>query len=172
MHTLCTHYTPWPFKVKPLSPEQRTDRQRIRDTMLRMLARREHSEAEVRQKMQMRGFDMCIVQTELADFQQRNWQNDIRFTEQFVRQRIARGQGEVRIRYELRMQQISDELINAAIGEQDVDWFELAKQTHDRRFGEPGSLTLKQKQQHQRLLQSKGFTSDQIQFACPCKYHR
>ncbi len=158
--------------MKPLSEEDAKDVQKIRDTMLRMLARREHSEAEVILKMRQRGFDMPEVERQLRDFQGRKWQDDIRYAEQFVRQRIARGQGEIRIRYELSMQNIPDALITAALEEHQIDWFELAKSVHDRRFGGAQVLSVKQKQQHLRHLQSRGFTAEQVQYACPCKFQR
>ncbi|WP_416305849.1 regulatory protein RecX [Neptunicella sp. SCSIO 80796] len=145
--------------------------QTIRDTLVRLLSRREHSIKELYFKLQLRGFTASQVAPQLNRLTELDLQSDRRFAESFVRQRIAKGQGEQRIRNELRERDVSDEYIRLALLEADTDWFELAKSVHDRKFGQADNiLKQKQKQQHQRYLQYRGFTAEQIRYACPCQY--
>ncbi|MBC3765082.1 recombination regulator RecX [Neptunicella marina] len=143
----------------------------IRETLTRLLARREHSERELYQKLQQRGISAQELSPILEQFKQRGWQSNLRFAESFVRQRIAKGQGQLRIRNELRERGVEDSAVNQALAEQDVDWFELAKTVHDKKFSRDAlPLTAQQKQKHQRYLQYRGFSPDQIQYACSCEF--
>ncbi|WP_197469563.1 RecX family transcriptional regulator, partial [Oleiphilus sp. HI0125] len=48
----------------------------------------------------------------------------------------------------------------------DTDWFELAKHTRQRKFGDWDlGFDLKQKAKQQRYLYSRGFSSDQVNYA-------
>ncbi|WP_438864865.1 recombination regulator RecX [Neptunicella sp.] len=147
--------------------------QTIRDTLIRLLSRREHSVKELYFKLQLRGYSAKDVEPQLNRLIELDLQSDRRFAESFVRQRVAKGQGEQRIRNELRERDVSDELIHFALLEEQVDWFELAKIVHDRKFGEASPiLKASEKQKHQRYLQYRGFNSEQVRYACPCEFHR
>jgi len=65
------------------------------------LARREHSEVELRRKLTTRGFDADLVETTLADLVAENLLNNARFAESFVYSRFQRGTGPQKIHAEL-----------------------------------------------------------------------
>jgi regulatory protein len=83
----------------------------VRKQALNMLARREHSGAELRAKLAAKGFPSDIIDDALSDLNRSGWQSDERFVEAFIRVRGERGYGPVRIRAELRERGIDDELI-------------------------------------------------------------
>ena len=56
--------------------------------------------------------------------------SDERFAESFVRSRIERGAGPVKIRAELRQRGVSDEIAEAYLTHDDTFWVERAKQAH------------------------------------------
>ncbi len=63
----------------PLSPIA------LRSRALAMLTRREHSQAELRQKLGELGGESAIIEEILNELSSQNWQNDRRFTEVFIR---------------------------------------------------------------------------------------
>ncbi|MDF2178256.1 regulatory protein RecX [Aliiglaciecola sp. CAU 1673] len=140
------------------------DRKIIEQLVAGLLARREHSLAELRAKLAARELDSALCEQVLADFTQRGWQSDERFACLFARQRSQKGQGELRIRGELQQRQVASALIEQALAELDVDWFAAAKRAHDRKYlGR--ALDFKEKQRRARYLQYKGFSHEQIRYA-------
>jgi SOS response regulatory protein OraA/RecX len=75
-----------------------------------LLARREHARTELGRKLSQRGFSESLVGEVLDALEAENLLSDRRFTESFVEQRMARGQGPLKIRHELRERGISAEL--------------------------------------------------------------
>ena len=57
----------------------------LRSRALAMLARREHSQFELRQKLAELGAESTVIDSILHEFSTQNWQNDRRFTEVFIR---------------------------------------------------------------------------------------
>ena len=101
---------------------------------LRALARREHSSKELRLKMRRRGITEPAVDEILGKLQQEGLQSDERFTEIFVRSRMERGQGELRIRADLRNKGIIEADANRFFPQDDFDWNERAADVLRRRF--------------------------------------
>ena len=89
---------------------QKTDPQNviIRQTCLRLLAMREHSAQELRHKLQYRGFDTDLIERVLLEMHDSGWQDNERFAENYARQRILKGYGPLKIRYELQQRGITD----------------------------------------------------------------
>lgn len=98
-------------------------------------------------------------------------QSDARFAASFVRSRILRGQGVIRIKGELRQRGVDQETLNdaftAVVESEHVDWFELARDTLSRRFTTPGE-TPKERAKRERFLASRGFDFEQIRYALSC----
>jgi regulatory protein len=65
----------------------------------------------------------------------------------------------------LREHQISDDLAIAAMAEQEIDWYALARQVMVKKYGAGTAPSWEEKQKRSRFLQYRGFTTDQIQFA-------
>ncbi|RTZ63359.1 MAG: regulatory protein RecX, partial [Aquificaceae bacterium] len=85
-----------------------------------------------------------------------------RFAEMFVRSRVARGQGEMKIRYELRQRGVKEYLIDAAVLEEGVDWLLLAKEQREKRFGREIPKDFKERARQSRFLAGRGFSGDII----------
>ena len=69
--------------------------------VVNLLSRREYSEYELRCKMQEKAFDEETINAVIAHCQQKNWQNDKRFAENYLHFRSQRGYGINRIKQEL-----------------------------------------------------------------------
>lgn len=142
----------------PLSPTS------LRSRALAMLTRREHSQAELRQKLSDLGGDSAIIEDILTELSSQNWQNDRRFTEVFIRYSARKGQGALNIRQELKQRGITDkEMVEELLAEH--DWFELAQQTRYKKFGEELPTERKEQARQLRFLQYRGFSSEQCWYA-------
>ena len=126
------------------------------------LARREHSEVELRRKLATRGFDADLIETTLADLVADNLLSNTRFAEAFVHSRFQRGSGPQKIHAELRERGIDDGLIEDSIAEYDQQWRERVKQVREKKFGAQLPDDYKERTRQMRFLQQRGFTPEQI----------
>ncbi|WP_231491758.1 regulatory protein RecX [Microbulbifer sp. HZ11] len=139
---------------------------------LELLARREHSCEELRQKLAPKHPE-ADFDSVLQRLQELNYQCDRRFAETFCRSRVSRGQGPIRIRQELQVRGIRGVLAQEVMEalQEEVDWFELALEQLQRKFRQPLDLSqpreqqLKERARRQRYLAYRGFSGDAIQYA-------
>ena len=126
-----------------------------------MLARREHSRRELLDKLALRGFERSEVQPIIDELVEQNWQNDARYAECFVRERIAKGYGPIRIVYELQQRGIKD-IDPDAQAEEQGGWQQLALEVYLRKYGDGRSLTPSEWLKRSRFLQQRGFGGEMI----------
>lgn len=132
----------------------------VRRAAMNLLARREHSAGELRQKLGRRFADADLVEAQVERLAQEGLQSDRRFAESFVRQRVARGQGPLRIRGEMQQRQLDDALIAAALEASETDWQALAESTLLRRFGGGPAADQRERGRRARFLQYRGFAHE------------
>ncbi|WP_443091024.1 recombination regulator RecX [Basfia succiniciproducens] len=127
-----------------------------------LLSRREYSEFEIRCKMQEKTFSEQEIEDTLAQLQQKNWQSDKRFTENYLRARAQRGYGVNRIKQELRqLKGILPETIDEALMECDIDWSEIALNVLAKKFPDYRTRQdAKNKQKIWRYMLSHGFFAE------------
>ncbi|GEK73640.1 MULTISPECIES: regulatory protein RecX [Halomonas] len=137
-----------------------------RDDAIRLLARREYARAELRDRLAAKGHAPEAVEACLDALVEQGLQSDVRFAESFLRSRVARGQGPVRIRAELSRRGVDDATARGAFDEAggEVDWFELAATTLARRFSGPGQEP-RERARRERFLAGRGFDFDQLRHA-------
>ena len=136
---------------------------RCYQSALGYLARREHSRLELMQKLSKKPFSAGVDLPSLCDdLEASNYLSDERFAEMFVRSRVARGQGEMKIRYELRQRGVKEYLIDAAVLEEGADWLLLAKEQREKRFGREIPKDFKERARQSRFLAGRGFSGDII----------
>lgn len=134
----------------------------IRHVALDLLSRREHSRLELQNKLLQKGFADHEVEVLLNTLSNENLVSNERFCEAFVRSRIAKGQGILRIKEELRQRGISDELIHHYLIQKDKSWLEKAETARCKRFGATIPKDFKERAKQMRFLQYRGFTIEQI----------
>ena len=135
----------------------------VRMAAMDLLARREHSRRELRQKLLKRFKDPERVELQLDLLAEENLQSDARYAESFLRQRISRGHGPMRIRQEMRQKGISDTGISAAMEAECPDWYALAEATYRRKFGAVPPQDIKDKARRSRFMQYRGFGLEHYQ---------
>ncbi len=137
------------------------DQLEIKRFCFQYLARREHSQLELRQKLSRKGFEGLDISAVLDDLIMNDWQSDQRFAESFFRQCLARGLGPLRIAYELRQRGITDE--QTVMDEGQVDWEKQLAGVYQKKFGDNIFLTAREWVKRLRFLQYRGFSSEMIQ---------
>ncbi|ANF57176.1 regulatory protein RecX [Halotalea alkalilenta] len=125
-----------------------------------MLARREHSRAEIALRLRRDGYQDEEVEPALDELESRGLQSDERFCEAFVRARVQRLQGPRKIEAELRERGIASSLIAAALEGAGIDWEAQASQALARRFDGPGQGP-REYARRQRFLAGRGFDGEQ-----------
>lgn len=133
-----------------------------RNKAMDLLARREHSAHELRQKLKQREFESDEVELALETLQQDNLQCDSRFAESYINHRMNAGLGPIKIVNELRQKCVSDELISQHMSVLSIDWDEQLEQQRKKKYGEeiPSDYKLKMKQA--RFLQGRGFSPESV----------
>ncbi len=134
-------------------------------TALELLARREHSRRELARKLDARGFPDDVVAAVLDELERSGSLADARFTDVFVRSRVAKGQGPQRIRAELAQRGIADAAAAEALQGSDVDWLETIRTVRRKRFGAELPRDYAERARQARFLQYRGFSSEQIRAA-------
>ncbi len=94
-----------------------------------------------------------------------NLLSDLRFTENYVLQRTARGQGPLKIRYELRVRGVSDDLATQFIDADRRSWCERALAVRHKRFGTERPEDIRERSRQTRFLEQRGFEQEHIRFA-------
>jgi regulatory protein len=123
---------------------------------LKMLIRREHSQLELSKKLQLKGFDDFDIKHSINLLIEQNYQSDARFSEAFILMRYNQGKGPVIISSELKKRGI--ESFDLSI----FDWFNLAKEVRDKKFGKNLPSDYKTQAKQKRFLKSRGFSFDEI----------
>ncbi|MFC1748488.1 regulatory protein RecX [Pseudomonadota bacterium] len=131
-----------------------------RVSAMSLLARREHSQKELHQKLISRDFDEQLVDQTLLELTRENLLSNERFAEAFVKSKVNKGQGPLRISQELSEHGIASELISDYLVDQ--QWLSLATKARQKRFGSELPNEYKERAKQMRFLQYRGFSNEQI----------
>ncbi|EKF73031.1 regulatory protein recx [Alcanivorax hongdengensis A-11-3] len=132
----------------------------LRQRAVGLLARRDHARRELETKLRYKVGEHPDLPAVMAWCEEHGFIDDRRFAGFFVRSRIERGQGALRIRQELQQRGVASELTDRALAEAEVDWFELAREVRARRFRHYPT-DQKEKARQLRFLQGRGFDAEQ-----------
>ena len=134
----------------------------IRNKAMDLLARREHSEQELRQKLKTREYDADAIDEVLQALKEDRLQSDERFTESYVNHRFNAGVGPLKIRYELRQKGVSDGLVDVFLEPLSDQWDELMTRQRIRKFGAPIPDDYAERMKQARFLQNRGFSPESV----------
>lgn len=135
----------------------------LRRRAMDFLARREHSRHELAGKLQDRfpEADRETIDAVLDQLVGKSLQSDQRFAEEYLRMRMRRGFGWLRIRADLQARGVDQDII-ASLSRPDEEWLALAVDVAASRLGARENIT-PGSQDHQRLfrfLQGRGFSGE------------
>lgn len=132
--------------------------------VLRLLARREHSQTELRKKLLQREYSLEETNAAIQKAEIKKWQSDTRFIEQYIRRRVMAGMGSVRIAAELCEHRLPKSAIQKALYEGDFSepfWREHLETVWKKKF----STTPKDKNEYAkqaRFLLQRGFEQGDV----------
>ena len=144
---------------EPLSEAQ------VRMRGIALLARREHSRAEMKKKLRRYSEDGELIDKVLDQLQSEKLLSDQRYAESVVRVRGARY-GSARVAQDLRNGGVSGELADGLVRELKASDAQRALEAWQKRFGEPAADNAGRVKQ-MRFLQSRGFSPDIIRKVVP-----
>ena len=150
---------------KALEEEDRTEM--AYNGLLNYISYRERCESEVRDWLFRKGFP-DLREELIQRLKDRNYLNDARFAEMFVRDRVNLKQwGPIRLRQELAKKRIARDIIDIAIESisEDVDFHALAADLAARKLKSIDKPTLKDKKRIWAYLQRRGYENASIQLA-------
>lgn len=144
----------------------------VRRAAMDLLARREHSVEELRQKLARRfGWDQELDQViveQLDRLVDEGLLSDSRFAAAMLRQLVLKGLGPRRLDGELRQRGIDQGWqFCAEAAELDIDWFEQARVVYSKKFPRPipvgdGEPRRKEWAKRARFMQYRGFEAEQF----------
>jgi len=132
----------------------------LRERALRLLARREHSRAELVRKLKAHAQPADDLEALLDDLARRKLLSDERYAESRAHV-LSRKFGAARIAHELRAKGVNDELAEQAEKTARATEVERAQTVWRRKFP-AGPKTREERAKQMRFLQSRGFSFDVI----------
>ncbi len=135
----------------------------IRLAAMNLLARREHSVWELRRKLKRRYKNDAVLEEQLNRLAEQNLQSDTRFAESYVKQRVSRGYGPLRLQEELHQRGVSRSTITLTIDALEIDWCAHAIEVMQIKFGALPTQEIKEKARRARFMLHRGFCSDHYQ---------
>ena len=98
----------------------------------------------------------------LEDLVAQGWLDETRYAEEFVRTRVARGEGPVRIAAELQQRGIAPELIATQLAQAEDGWMDRLREVWRKRFGGQVPRDHQERARQARFLRYRGFTAEQV----------
>ncbi len=152
----------WQGMILGSSQQDNSTFSAARDKAVGLLARREHSVAELHRKLRSRGYDSDVVEQVLEQLQEERLLSNERFVEAYVYSRYEKGFGPLRIQKELRERGVSEQLIRQGVEPENPHWTELMSRVRKKQFGPALPADYPEQARQARFLQYRGFAAEQI----------
>ena len=134
----------------------------INEIAVSALARREHSELEMRRKLMQKGFPQHEIDASIAQLVKNNLLSDERFAESYINMRRQRGYGPLRISQELRERGIDEELSEPLLDKNSPQWRQVMRQQYAKKYGSELAQEYAEKAKRAKYLQNRGFPLDWV----------
>ena len=134
----------------------------IRKKAMDLLARREHSAQELRQKLTAREFDNDAIEEAMRGLRDDGLQSDERFAESYINSRFNAGIGPRKIRFELCQRGIADELVDRYLDLYSERWDQSMMQQRVRKYGDAIPEDHAGRMKQARFLQNRGFSPESV----------
>lgn len=127
-----------------------------------LLARREHGVIELSRKLKIKGFDADLVDEAVAKLLSDNLVSDQRFCESMIHSRFNRGNGPVKVRYELRNKGVAEHVVDSVMEDLLPDWQQSLSKLIKKKYNGQLSGTPAERIKQVKFLASRGFPHDMI----------
>ncbi|MCS5565658.1 MAG: recombination regulator RecX [Methylococcales bacterium] len=116
----------------------------------------------MRRKLRSRGFSGADIDPVLEQLQSTGLLNAVRFTEQYIEARAAKGFGPVRIAAELRERGIDRGLVDEMLDRWSGDWQVVVYKIWRKKYSGDPRRDFREREKRTRYLVQRGFTAEQI----------
>lgn len=134
----------------------------IKESCLRLLARREHSQKELLNKLLVKGLAKDEILAVIEDLALQGWQSDSRYAESYARHRIQKGYGPIAVAYELRQNGVDavnlEEIVQKIAG----SWLDLLVRVYTKKYGHDLLMDRDEWAKRSRFLIQRGFSGAMI----------
>lgn len=136
---------------------KRMNEQELYECAVSMLAKRDYASGELRTRfMRLTGEDVRVVETVMAQLLSHHYLVDTRIIEKSLPTLLNKGYGPARIKQVLRQKGLDTLLIEQALEDLDVNWFERCQQAKNKKFSDAKPANAKEKAKIVRYLQARG----------------
>lgn len=132
----------------------------IKATVIRLLANREHSLKELKDKLMLRDYDPNDIALVLEFVIKYDLQSEIRYIEMVIRSRANKGYGPGYIKDYLKQKGIKDDLINISLSESGYNWDEIITNVLVKKYG--GNKISSSDSKAIRFMFGRGFNYQQL----------
>jgi regulatory protein len=141
-------------------------KQKLKNYVLWLLGRQEYSKKELAQKLRMKDASEDYIEQLLSWCESLGYIDEQRYCESFLRRQINKGLGQKRVMAEATKKGVDRAQLMTLIEEQEIDWFELALETYQKKYGlGDKQLDYKEKAKRVRYMMYRGFGYEEINFA-------
>ena len=127
-----------------------------------LLARREHGINELSRKLIAKKLDPELVEEAIDGLVRDNLVSDERFCECMINSRVNRGNGPIKVRYELRNKGVPDHIVDRVMDELLPDWQQSLVKLIKKKYAGQLSGTPAERVKQVKFLASRGFPHDMI----------
>jgi regulatory protein len=138
----------------------------IKNSCLRLLMRREHSQKELLTKLMAKGFNKNDILPIIEELANQGWQSDTRYAESYTRHRLQKGFGPVAIQYELKQNGVMTVNIDEVMHTLADSWLDLLKQVYQKKYDQTTRLSRSEWAKRCRFLMQRGFPSTLMTALC------
>ncbi len=134
----------------------------INEVAVGLLARREHSVLELKQKLKQRSFSDDEIEQSIERLLANNLLSEERFTETYINMRKHRGFGPLRIANELRERGVDAGLIESLMDKENNEWKIVMRQQYEKKYGDRPAEEYAEQVKRSKYLQARGFPLDWV----------
>ena len=127
-----------------------------------LLARREHGITELSRKLVLKQFDPKLVEVAIEGLVRDKLLSDERFCESMINSRVNRGDGPIKVRYELRNKGVPEHIVEKTMDELMPDWHQSLLGLIEKKYAGQLSRTPAERVKQVRFLSSRGFPHEMI----------
>ena len=135
----------------------------IRRVAINHLSRRDYTKHELLVRLNQRFESPEEVEEVVENLSLEGLQSDGRFAESFIRFRIQKGFGPIRIRKELQERGVEEQLLSASLEVFELDWEKNALEVLDKKFGKAICEDFQEIAKRARFMEHRGFSLEHCQ---------
>ncbi|GLR76752.1 regulatory protein RecX [Aliivibrio sifiae] len=135
------------------------NKEKLYEQAVILLAKRDYSSGEINRHLKQNAPDKeAVIDAVMERLISHHYLDDSRLIEKEIAKQLNKKHGLIRIKQELKQKELDSLLIEQALEDLDVDWFELAEELRVKKFGNELPKDEKEKAKQIRYLQYRGYS--------------